>query len=320
MYQETSRRQESLRDIRCQAELFLAALFAPHDLIEIRAIETWTEQGTTRSRPTKRLWLQCWEFSRWHDDLQQQNETSSIYFGVNGRTDARGTKNAVAECRHVWADIDHVDHATAAQRWARLALFPTVVVNSGHGIHAYWRLATPVSVGEAQSREQFEATVRRFSAELGGDATQDVTRLLRLPGFMNVKSKKNGNQPVPCTLVSLDVSHVYALAEFVRWATASPSDESVANDRRAGGRTSLSTSSLAGGRDHRRIAGLLRYLDRAVEDRSRRDFAVICGLLQLGLSRDEIWDLVQDHSKFASHGEPYFEVTMQNALCRLHGQ
>ena len=45
----------------------------------------------------------------------------------------------------------------------------------------------------------------------------------------------------------------------------------------------------------------------------RRDFAIVCALLRLGLSKDEIWPLVSDTSKFESNGWPYFDRTVTNA-------
>jgi hypothetical protein len=39
----------------------------------------------------------------------------------------------------------------------------------------------------------------------------------------------------------------------------------------------------------------------------------VCDLLRLGLSREEIWQLVARGSKFESNGRPYFDITIANA-------
>ena len=62
------------------------------------------------------------------------------------------------------------------------------------------------------------------------------------------------------------------------------------------------------------IARIVRHLDRPSRDRSRRDFAVVCDLLRLGLNCDEIWMLVAANSKFESIGRSEFDVTVANAL------
>jgi hypothetical protein len=74
----------------------------------------------------------------------------------------------------------------------------------------------------------------------------------------------------------------------------------------------LRSAELRSHRPQRRIRGLVRYLDRQVDDRSRRDFWVVCNLLRLGLSVEEIRALVASHSKF-NDNQLYLETTLQNA-------
>ena len=63
---------------------------------------------------------------------------------------------------------------------------------------------------------------------------------------------------------------------------------------------------------------LVSRLDRPTPDRSRRDFAIVCDLLRLGLAKEDIWDLVSGRSKFESNGRSYFDVTISNAERRIH--
>ena len=63
----------------------------------------------------------------------------------------------------------------------------------------------------------------------------------------------------------------------------------------------------------RRILGLLRHLEKDVTDRSSRDFAVVCGLLELGCTPDEVAALVSGASKFLDNPK-YLEVTLRNAM------
>ena len=65
--------------------------------------------------------------------------------------------------------------------------------------------------------------------------------------------------------------------------------------------------------DRAEAIDLVSRLDRDSPDRSRRDFAIVCDLLRLGLAKEQIWDLVSDKSKFESNGRSYFEVTFANA-------
>jgi hypothetical protein len=88
-------------------------------------------------------------------------------------------KGVVAGGRVVWVDLD--DPALIAGLGG-LALRPHLVVASGGGVHAYWRLA-----GELPGRE-LEAANRRLAARLGGDPqASDRGRPMRLPGTVNHK-------------------------------------------------------------------------------------------------------------------------------------
>ena len=62
-----------------------------------------------------------------------------------------------------------------------------------------------------------------------------------------------------------------------------------------------------------RAAQWLRSKQFVSEHREIDDFAIICDLLRLGLSREDIWPLVCVRSKFESKGRPYFDVTISNA-------
>jgi hypothetical protein len=195
---------------------------------------------------------------------------------------------------------------------------PSIIVNSGHGIHAYWRLLDPVSVTALEDRSHFEATVKGFASALGGDTTHDCTRLLRLPGTWNVKDKRNGALEVRCTLLSVDETRVYPLSAFDEWLHSQTEQQAISHREMRVDRVDLLANSyISKNRNQLRIQGALRYLDRDVPDRSRRDFAVLARCIQLGVSREELWQLVHDKSKFATHGETYFQRTFENALKRV---
>jgi len=88
-------------------------------------------------------------------------------------------KGVVASGRVVWVDLD--DPALLAALGG-LALRPHLVVASGGGVHAYWRLASDLAGAE------LEAANRRLAARFGGDPQAvDRGRPMRLPGTVNHK-------------------------------------------------------------------------------------------------------------------------------------
>jgi putative DNA primase/helicase len=71
-------------------------------------------------------------------------------------------------------------------------LYPSCVLESGYGLHAYWLFEAPVPAVEARP---FCTGLQKF---LGSDPVSDPARILRFPGTHNVKDPKN---PVPCRVV-----------------------------------------------------------------------------------------------------------------------
>ena len=178
---------------------------------------------------------------------------------------------------------------------------PSIIVDSGNGVHLYWLLNSPVAFGHDNERTRFELRLRRVYRLLGCDATNDVNRLLRLPGFWNMKNARNGSERTPCELVLCFSDRRVAIDRFPD-ATPSRSDQSCWSVR------------LSADSDQRRVGQILNRLELPVDDRSRRDFGVICDLLRIGVPSGSIWQLVADRSKFAANGYSYFVTTLRNAL------
>jgi hypothetical protein len=88
-----------------------------------------------------------------------------------------------------------------------LGVDPTLSVDSGHGLQAYWLFSEPWIFTDDDEREQARQLIERFqaalrrNAEAAGwtlDATHDLARVLRLPGTINYKLK---GQPTPAKLL-----------------------------------------------------------------------------------------------------------------------
>jgi hypothetical protein len=296
------------QELEVELARFVRALFQPDELVEIRAVQTWLQEGKRVSRLCARFWMQAGEVASRIEELNKLNAMgANIFYGVNPRVELGGKKSSVAICRHLWVDLDQITYDEAKRCWTAHVPEPTLIVNSGHGIHAYWRLREEFSVSDHADRTCFEAMLKAFAAGLGGDATQDVSRLLRLPGFWNVKDLRNGAARMPCRVLLHEPKRSYSIDVFERW------QKPLADKPHT---SPLAIFTFGANQDQRRIQGLIQYLDRVVEDRSRRDFGVICALLEI-LPPHAIWPLVKDHSKFSTHGEPYFQVTLANALRTL---
>ncbi len=73
------------------------------------------------------------------------------------------------------------------RKLGQLRLLPTIVVSSGHGLHAYWLLREAI-IATPETIEQVEAVLRMLCDHVGGDRQVcEVSRLMRLPGSHNSK-------------------------------------------------------------------------------------------------------------------------------------
>lgn len=221
---------------------------------------------------------------------------ANLYFQVNPVKpevrDRKAKKEDVAAAAYLYVDIDNPD---ALQRIADFAIAPTAVVFSGGGYNVYWRLAEPITehgIAEAKNRWLVE--------QLDGDrAATDVSRILRLPGTMNLPDKRKrerGREPAAAYVVEelTDWSREYPAETFDESGGGLPSKSNgegrdVPPDLRA---TTLpdgfdgrlrDVATLGDDPQHPRGTPAARY-----PSRSEAVFAVSCGLARFGLSREEI--------------------------------
>jgi KaiC/GvpD/RAD55 family RecA-like ATPase len=113
----------------------------------------------------------------------------------------------------LFADFDGgVDFEEAMSRIKVAGLpWPTATLESGGGIHAWWRLDQPMT-----DADSWHDRMKAISASLGSDQSIcDWPRIMRLPGFINWKHEQ---QPY-AVLKDIDPTRVYPLARFANQAT-----------------------------------------------------------------------------------------------------
>ena len=301
---------EPLLAAREQLAAFAAALFRPDDLVELRMVESWMQCERARSKLIARSYLPASKLGGTWPRLREMNAAgANVYFGVNPRARREGKKSAVKIVSAIWADVDGVGCEEATARFGDvLHVEPSITVSSGRGAHLYWLLDPPFVIESKAHRERFERMLSGIYKAARCDAVQDVSRVLRLPGLWNVKGLRNGAAPLPCQLVACDPGRAYPLSAFAAWwdrANKMPPREATE------ARSPLARPPSSSEPD---AEELLAELDRHVSDRSRRDYAVILGLLRLGLSPEDILPLASGKSKFRERGKAYFDLTIKNAL------
>lgn len=269
--------------------------------------------------------------AQWAGDRQG---VDNLYFHVNDLspdTRKKGEKGDVTRIRGLHVDVDarppvggwpkseptperlaELSAYTAAERdrihrlavdgvgWPANLPRPTAIVDSGGGFQCFWRFGD----GEVVAPEVAEGLNRMIAGLLDGDKpTVDVSRLMRLPGTVNLPSEKKrwrGRVEAPTRLVWADWSRRFRLADF-------PAPAIAAEVRSAG------PVNVALPADLPRLAGLAD-LPAAVTDRtkmlivqggdpddptkypSRSEalFAVLCEMVRAGCTDDQMAAVILD--------------------------
>jgi hypothetical protein len=147
--------------------------------------------------------------------VAQHNGMDNLYFTVNrlkpGCANRKAKKEDVDAALFLHVDIDD---PTALERIVAFRPQPAAVVFSGGGYQAFWPLAE-----ETKELTRVERINKGIAESLGGDNCQNIDRIMRLPGTINVPNKKKraaGRVPTRAYVVeeATDWSRRYELDDF----------------------------------------------------------------------------------------------------------
>lgn len=188
------------------ARRFLDALFGQVESEAQAGLLVWTvRQGVKRSH--------------WPGSVEAAarfaagaDEQTNVYVGCGWRyhalgPHARGARPEIAGIPALWVDMDVAGpgHGTksyppsfeeARQLVAALPLPPSIIVNSGGGLHLWWRLREPWAFENDSEQAtaaslvaDWEHTVQHYAGARGWvlDSVHDLPRVLRIPGTWRSK-------------------------------------------------------------------------------------------------------------------------------------
>jgi hypothetical protein len=222
----------------------------------------------------------------------------NLYYSVNPARAAlnkKAKKTDIAAIEYALADLDPKDDETsdaAKERYLSQldGVFipkPTVVVDSGNGIQCLWKLKEPIvldklvdgkfSSADKVKIDDVEARIESVMLRLGSKAgTQNIDRILRLPGTTNLPNKKKlntGRVACPTRLIRFNGA-TYSLDAF-------PAPEPNREQRKAGG----VGRGVGGLPISKRMKDLIRGIDdpkHSYASRSEAVFAVIVAMVDGG--------------------------------------
>jgi hypothetical protein len=121
----------------------------------------------------------------------------AAYFGVALRTPAAATdrKGDASHCQtltalFVDADFKHLGEVETRKRLSEFPIPPSIVVNSGGGLHPYWLLRQPLDLQRDYRGAQ--SILRRLAkgvADVVDEGVSEPARILRIPGSFNFKKE-----------------------------------------------------------------------------------------------------------------------------------
>ena len=348
-----------------QQALQLLSMFDPLEPVLFRPIESWIEFGKKKSRTVFKS-SRCWRpeninLHRFQDFLGvAAREKANLFFGVCPRFGLSGFDLSWQIRRVVclWADIDHCTAEVAIERCKEAKLpHPSLIVNSGNGVHLYWFLSIPYVIDDVDKPPQVhkhfvevggrkkciqsfigsdgdrvylddpktgkairsahpklsakamlvQDILKGLAAQIGGDHTTDLARLLRLPGTMNRKDERNGAEPVPCQIVEFSGTR-YDIAVFSHLVQVSPDKKR----REQIAKVALPTERKVTPSRRDALNRLILICGTAT-DRSQADFALVSHAIEKGVPKETLWPMVEAVGKFAERGREYFDRTWNNA-------
>lgn len=156
-----------------------------------------------------------------------------------------------------------------------------------------------------------QAILKGIAALIGGDHTQDLARNLRVPGSLNRKNQRNGQEPRLCEVADIDPERRYPLSRFEQYASIEGAfgmkrEDVPRPDELA--KMKLKTPRTPTRKQADTINSLLNKCEVA-DDRSKADFNYCCWCVEHGVGRDSAWQQCQSTGKFQERGESYFVMT-----------
>ncbi len=156
--------------------------------------------------------------AKWVYDLNSHGKNCYFHPNVGSRINQRQSGDSITQANFFWLDKDpdvetHGGYEIARQQLlisgASLSENASVVVDSGNGLQAFFRLDKPLDINDPQTKLRYEAVNRCIANKFCADNTQDCSHLMRLPGtlnYPNAKKLKKGypSKPSKAKLLKID--------------------------------------------------------------------------------------------------------------------
>jgi hypothetical protein len=208
-------------------------------------------EGNSKTETASFTAVQEKELLQW---LETRNGKFNLYWMTNkprALLTSKASKEDVESIQFLHVDLDPDKGKDIVEERERILKSivdfipkPSGIVDSGGGYQAFWRLDEDFYVGGDLIRAaDGEAYSIQLGLILGGDATHNCDRIMRLPGTLNIpneRKKKAGRAPALAVAVEL-TDRVYGLSSFLPAPRAPARAE---GDALRGGQSTVSLGNL----------------------------------------------------------------------------
>lgn len=225
----------------------------------------------------------------------------------------------------LFAEYDRKDYPEGAlPHIIALPLQPSVLIESSPGsYHAYWLLADTFRLDTPADLERAKAAQAGWVNAVGGDkGAKDLTRVLRIPGTLNVKPKYAPDFPT-VKVIYAHFDRLYTFEQLEAIALPALTEAEQARAARARSGQPAHVVDFGEQMDPPDLADLPPDLadllnNPRADDRSRHDYRVCCRLISLGYSDGQV-KAIYDHcpvgqqGKYSERGLDYLVRTLSRA-------
>jgi hypothetical protein len=166
--------------------------------------------------------------------IESHNGKRNLYFHVNPvrhPVKSKAERTDIKSVNYLHVDMDAQAGAPLASEIERLLLQltkkrpvkipePTVIVKSGGGVQAFWRLQQPIPInGELGLAEDAKRYNQQLELVFAADNCHNIDRIMRLPGTINIpdaKKLKKGRVEEMARLLQFKSELEYPISDFTQ--------------------------------------------------------------------------------------------------------
>ncbi|MAT58524.1 MAG: hypothetical protein CMF23_11190 [Ignavibacteriae bacterium] len=260
----------------------------------------------------KKEFLQLSDLSK-VPSLLEKYENDNIYFGIASRYNKEnGKKESCNYLGALYIDIDvgkdghkkeslYESIESALSTLYRFPIEPSIIVNSGNGLHVYWLLAEPLDLSKMSV--EAESTMKKLEEILAADSTHNIDRIFRIPfSFNNKDSRKE------CRIIHFNENR-YVFENFRNEIEKYPRIRTIQNPLY--------------------ISGILGVNDFGIDDRSSIDQKIITYLVNNNFNESDIkfiFNIYPTSGKYLERlsnnkpgAEAYLNKSIENAKIHIQG-